>query len=156
MKSVILAILAMAFIFPARSVASCYVLGDSIAVGTASRLPECGHDAQVGLNTRQAVSRFVVVPNVDLIVVSLGANDGWLHQETVSNLRVVRARLHAKKVVWILPVDGTDKTNVKTVAKEYGDDVLDVDKVVSRDHVHPTPDGYTWISSAVFHAPKVS
>lgn len=128
----------------------CIILGDSIAVGTYLQRYECTSYSKGGINSWQWNKTF---PKVDLsaetVIISLGSND---HKfvKTERELRMMRERVKAKRVFWILPAGNLPASEVdievirhtiKEIATEYGDNVLPINRVGS-DKIHPTGSGY--------------
>jgi len=135
-----------------RGLLSCYVLGDSIAVGTAQQLPWCWSNTHIGLNTQQALRRFTQVPRADVTVISLGINDRGTRLPTEQNLAILRARLHSPRVIWILPPDAAKSAQILVVAGTYHDRVIDLnaprfERYLSHvDHIHPNGTGYALVA----------
>ncbi|HVI41222.1 MAG TPA: SGNH/GDSL hydrolase family protein [Anaerovoracaceae bacterium] len=129
--------------------ASCFVLGDSIAQGTAANLPACQSNTKVGLNTLDALTRFSTLPATPTTVISLGINDGGTPIPTRRNLEVIRARVKSSHVVWILPSHADKKAVVEAVATAHHDKTMDVDRLISSDGIHPTWNGYKVIASQI-------
>lgn len=133
--------------------ASCYVMGDSIAVGTAQQLPQCWSDTKVGLNTQQARQRFINNPITSLTVISLGVNDRGTRLPTVDNLAFIRSRVRSPIVIWILPTDLTKREDILRVAGAYNDRTIDLNdpdlrRYVSQvDHIHPSGTGYAELAT---------
>jgi lysophospholipase L1-like esterase len=131
---------------------SCYVMGDSIAVGTAQKLPWCGSNAKVGLNTKQALTRYPQLPAVDVMVISLGINDRGSRLPTVQNLVQLRKRMVSPRVIWILPNDATKVAQIEQVANAFHDMWIDMnspgfDRYLSHvDHLHPNGTGYAMVA----------
>lgn len=138
---------------PAQGLLSCYVLGDSIAVGTAQKLPWCLSDAKVGLNTRQAVTRFAQVPRADVTIISLGINDRGTHLPTVKNLAQIRSKITSQRVIWILPADANKSADILQVARYYRDQTIDLNSpsfaryLSGADHLHPSGKGYALVAN---------
>ena len=126
----------------------CLILGDSIAVGTKMFAPkECVSYSKGGYNTWQWNKKWGNTPlAAELVVISLGTND---HKgvKTEKELRKMRERVHAKRVMWIMPPCNEKfcKPNVNDIvykiAKEYGDHIIGT-KQVQPDHIHPSWNGY--------------
>jgi len=125
----------------------CLIVGDSIAVGTATARPECVAYAKGGINSYQWLNK-----NIDktpliakTVIISLGAND---HRgvKTEAELRTIRQLTKADRVYWIDP--GQDRKPIAhdaivRIAKEYDDIILPRPKDhMSADGVHPTGRGY--------------
>lgn len=126
----------------------CLIIGDSIAVGTKMFAPkECVSYSKGGWNTWQWNKHYGKTElKAKNLVISLGTND---HPgvRTEAELRKMRSRAHAERVVWILPPcnDGFCKPNVnavvKKIAKEYGDVIVTTGHL-QPDHIHPSWKGY--------------
>lgn len=137
----------------AHAAQSCYVMGDSIAFGTATQLPQCQSDAKVGLNTKDALNRFIDVPYTQATVISLGVNDRGTSLPTDTNLEIIRARVHSPTVVWILPTDAGKKAVIERVAHAHNDLTIDLNSpdiikhVSTVDHIHPDMTGYHLVAT---------
>ena len=128
----------------------CIVLGDSIAVGTHLQRYECVSYSKGGINTWQWNKTYSNVNlTAETVIISLGSND---HKfvKTEKELRMMRERVKAKRVFWILPAgnlaeSGVDieviRHTIKEIATQYGDSVLPINRV-SPDKIHPTGSGY--------------
>lgn len=141
--------LAIALI-PARAQKPCYVVGDSIANGVASRLHECGSATKVGINTADALIRFKVIPKTDFVVISLGSNDAESYPLTEANVREMRSRIHAAHVIWIVPAAKAHSKKhklIENVATSFGD--LSMSFTPGRDGTHPTRDGYNTMAATL-------
>jgi lysophospholipase L1-like esterase len=126
----------------------CLIIGDSIAVGTAMKRPECVSYAKGGWNSWQwnkdYLSKAASQP-AKTVIVSLGAND---HKgvKTEIELRKMREAIKADRVFWISP--GKERKPIpqeaiERIAREYGDTVLSRPEAhMSSDGVHPTGLGY--------------
>ncbi len=125
----------------------CLIIGDSIAVGTAAVKTECVSYAVGGYNTWQWNKKFA---DKDLtagsVIISLGTND---HDgvNTFKELSIMRARVSAQNVYWILPPcnDKFCKPNVnewvKIIARSRGDTIIET-KRLQKDGIHPSWAGY--------------
>jgi lysophospholipase L1-like esterase len=121
----------------------CLIVGDSIAVGTASARPECVAYAKGGINSYQWLNK-----NIDktplrakTVIISLGSND-HKYVKTESELQAIRQLTKADRVFWILPAIKPDiQEIVRKVAAEYGDTVLPITRL-QKDGVHPSWAGY--------------
>jgi lysophospholipase L1-like esterase len=137
----------------AQGLLSCYVLGDSIAVGTAQKLPWCWSNTKVGLNTKQALTRFTQIPPADVTVISLGINDRGSRLPTVQNLATLRRRITSFRVIWILPADAGKSAEIQQVATQFQDRIIDLSspaflRYLSHvDHLHPNGTGYALIAN---------
>jgi lysophospholipase L1-like esterase len=113
---------------------TCVVLGDSIAVGTGAELRACHTIARVGISSPAYAAAHVLQLDVTLAVISLGSNDG--SADTTAALETVRSRVHADRVVWLIPNVGA-REHVLAVAARHGDRVVDVRPYVGTDGIHP-------------------
>ena len=123
-------------------------IGDSIALGTGQALgvrviavvgePSCPNRYRVGIRARTPSGSF------DRVVVSAGVND-----PPGRCIAAIRARLRARRVVWILPAPvNSARRAVAAVAARWGDRT--VSYVAGRDHLHPA--SYAVLARAVRHA----
>ena len=123
----------------------CLIVGDSIAVGVSQVRPECQAIAKSGINSSNWNKHHLdkLKPTKTLII-SLGAND--LGVNTEENLRTLRSRVQADRVLWLLPSQRLKPEQVravKWVAQDFGDTVIPrPEKNISADGVHPTYKGY--------------
>lgn len=126
----------------------CLILGDSIAVGTKMFAPkECVSYSKGGWNTwqwnRSYGDKNLTAKNV---VISLGTND-HAGVDTERELRKMRSKVKAERVVWIMPpcnsgfCKPTVNSIVKKLAREYGDVIVST-PYVQPDKIHPSWRGY--------------
>ena len=126
----------------------CLILGDSIAVGTKMFAPkECVSYSKGGWNTwqwnRGYGDKNLTAKNV---VISLGTND-HAGVNTERELRKMRSKVKAERVVWIMPpcnsgfCKPTVNSIVKKLAREYGDVIVST-PYVQPDKIHPSWRGY--------------
>jgi lysophospholipase L1-like esterase len=121
----------------------CLIVGDSIAVGTATARPECVAYAKGGINSYQWLNK-----NIDktpliakTVIISLGSND-HKYVKTESELEAIRELTKADRVFWILPAIKPDiQEIVRKVAAKNGDTVLPITRLQT-DGVHPSWAGY--------------
>ena len=121
----------------------CLIVGDSIAVGTATARPECVAYAKGGINSYQWLNK-----NIDktpliakTVIISLGSND-HKYVKTESELQAIRELTKADRVFWILPAIKPDIQGiVRKVAAKNGDTVLPITRLQT-DGVHPSWAGY--------------
>jgi lysophospholipase L1-like esterase len=121
----------------------CLIVGDSIAVGTATARPECVAYAKGGINSYQWLNK-----NIDktpliakTVIISLGSND-HKYVKTESELQAIRELTKADRVYWILPAIKPDiQEIVRKVAAANGDTVLPITRL-QKDGVHPSWAGY--------------
>ena len=126
----------------------CLILGDSIAVGTKMFAPkECVSYSQGGYNTWQWNKKWGKTPlKSELVIISLGTND-HKYIRTEAELRKMRDRVQAKRVMWVMPPCNEKfcKANVNAIvtklANEYGDHIIGT-KHVQPDRIHPSWKGY--------------
>jgi len=121
----------------------CLIVGDSIAVGTATARPECVAYAKGGINSYQWLNK-----NIDktpliakTVIISLGSND-HKYVKTESELQAIRELTKADRVFWILPAIKPDiQEIVRKIAAKNGDTVLPITRLQT-DGVHPSWAGY--------------
>jgi hypothetical protein len=113
----------------------CTVIGDSIAVGVSQHM-KCELMAQVGRATSSQASMMKWV-NKDVVVISLGSNDPT-SPTLLQDLRSVRARVVAEKVVWLVPYHRGAASAVYRVAEERRDAIVDLRIFPTKDRVHPS------------------
>jgi lysophospholipase L1-like esterase len=121
----------------------CLIVGDSIAVGTASVRTECVAYAKGGINSYQWLNKNIGKTPLEAktVIISLGSND-HKYVKTENELQTIRALTKADRVFWILPAIKPDiQEIVKKVAKEYGDTVLPITRL-QQDGIHPSWAGY--------------
>lgn len=126
----------------------CLIVGDSIAVGTAHFRPECAVMAKSGINSRDWNERhFHDQLQSDTVIISLGSND-LKTLNTFKEIILLRSRIKARRVFWILPANKPQKVElIQMVAAEYKDTIVPIPKV-SKDHVHPTVQGYQELANS--------
>jgi lysophospholipase L1-like esterase len=121
----------------------CLIVGDSIAVGTATARPECVAYAKGGINSYQWLNK-----NIDktpliakTVIISLGSND-HKHVKTENELQALRELTKADRVYWILPAIKPDIQDiVREIAAQHGDTVLPINRL-QPDGIHPSWAGY--------------
>ena len=121
----------------------CLIVGDSIAVGTATARPECVAYAKGGINSYQWLNKNIdkMPLTAKTVIISLGSND-HKYVKTESELQAIRQLTKADRVFWILPAIKPDiQEIVRKVAAEYGDTVLPITRL-QKDGVHPSWAGY--------------
>lgn len=102
-------------------------LGDSIALGLGAAL-HVATIARVGASSC-AILAYTPRAHFDRVIISAGVND-----PPGRCIGAIRARLDAREIVWILPVNFA-AANVLRVAAAHGDRV--VAYAPGRDRVHP-------------------
>jgi lysophospholipase L1-like esterase len=121
----------------------CLIVGDSIAVGTATARPECVAYAKGGINSYQWVNKNIdkMPLTAKTVIISLGSND-HKYVKTEKELQTIRELTKADRVYWILPAIKPDiQEIVKKVAAENGDTVLPITRL-QKDGIHPSWAGY--------------
>jgi len=115
---------------------ACAIIGDSIAVGVAHFLPQCTHQATVGITAERYSTQ--VHKHNGLVIISLGSNLGANDE---AHLREVRSK-QSGSIVWLLPAV-RDRNLIRKIAAEYGDRIVDVrDGGAGFRHIHPNGKGY--------------
>lgn len=112
----------------------CAAVGDSIAVGLAAAMG-CALHAKIGIGSDAILHQFNKVQS-DLVVISMGSNDP-MNPNLLRNLRMLRAKVSAQRVVWVMPYHRYAAQAVQRVAHERGDGVIDLVGFKSGDRVHP-------------------
>lgn len=126
----------------------CLIIGDSIAVGTKMFAPkECVSYAKSGWNTWQWNRDYGDKKlAAKTLVISLGTND-HAGVNTERELRKMRGRAQAERVVWIMPpcnkgfCKPTVNSIVEKIAREYGDVIVST-SYLQPDKIHPSWRGY--------------
>jgi lysophospholipase L1-like esterase len=128
----------------------CLIIGDSIAHGVAMQRHVCSDYGHVGWTSKQVNRHYkTYVLDADTVVISLGTNDNAA-VDTYGELSQLRSRIHAKRVIWIIPADVNPRSGttaltiqniVSAVATMYKDHTLTIPKPLA-DHYHPTGKGY--------------
>lgn len=132
----------------------CLIMGDSIAQGIASVRTECVSYAHIGW-TSGRVNDHYRMTNLDAetVIISLGTND-HKYIDTLKELTQLRGRVHAKKVIWILPAavnpkSGTNigiiQASIAAVSNTYADRIITIPHPMA-DRYHPTARGYKQIA----------
>jgi hypothetical protein len=108
----------------------CYVIGDSIAVGSAQAVRECRVDAKIGISSTAIASR---AHNAKLVVISAGSDDSK-NPRLKQDLELIRSKTKGR-VLWIVPVDKTAADAVRAVAARHRDGAITFS--AAKDNVHP-------------------
>lgn len=115
----------------------CAFIGDSIALGLAIVSSACDRAAVTGRST-PAIIRSVPHKQYRWAVLSAGSND-VPHPVTRNNLRMnlmsLRQRVHARRIIWIVPQHPYAAARVTEVALQFGDEVQGFSP--APDGVHP-------------------
>jgi hypothetical protein len=128
----------------------CLILGDSTAVGTADALVaqglQCAVHARVGASSTETLRTFRGNAPVERAVIGLGSNDPY-NPQLVRNLVALRQRLSAVRVTWLAPYDPAAAQAAVAIARSFGDDVVYLSSVATRDRVHPV--SYRQVASSL-------
>lgn len=127
---------------------NCYILGDSIGLGVASFL-NCTTNTKVGINTMDSLKRFKQIESKKVAIISLGSNDLNTSINTLEDLKIIRKRIQSEKVVWILPYSPKLK-KVIYLAKQNQDEIINIDKYVGTDDIHPSWFGYQITAKEIY------
>jgi F0F1-type ATP synthase membrane subunit c/vacuolar-type H+-ATPase subunit K len=120
--------------------ADCAILGDSIAVGLGLLLNAhgwaCAMAAHVGAVSADLPAQIERASPRGIVLLSMGSNDrpGPLLEERLFN---ARANIGRARVLWVLPYHRRTAYSVSQIAFRFGDEVLDLARFPTRDHVHP-------------------
>jgi len=127
----------------------CLVLGDSIAVGLHQQIPQCESLSKGGWNTAQWNRDYLKYNlTANTVIISLGSND-HKHIRTQEELELLREKVQAGRVFWILPAIKPDiQRIVKVIAALHGDTVLPIARL-QPDGVHPSWAGYKDLARVV-------
>jgi hypothetical protein len=142
-------------LMPWLAQASCAVVGDSLAVGIGTRLPQCTRLATVGMSSVRFENKELPKlqeGNWSTIVVSLGSNDPTIDRETLGRIRVAlknKNKAQASTYVWVLPRESVKAATLKEWALRQHDQVLTTRDLASKDNLHPTPEGYQTLAKKV-------
>ena len=134
----------------------CIILGDSIAKGISMAYPECKSYSVVGASSSYWHKTFKGVNlKAATVIVSLGANDkGLSMQDQLEQILSVRDRIKSKNIIWINPPCNDLFCNkyanytVQTISTIFGDTLLETVKL-SKDGIHPTPEGYKELAALI-------
>jgi len=128
----------------------CLILGDSTAVGTADALVaqglQCAVHARVGASSTETLRTFRGNAPVERAVIGLGSNDPK-NPQLVRNLVTLRQRLSAVRVTWLAPYNPAAAQATVAIARSFGDDVVHLSSVATRDRVHPV--SYRQVASSL-------
>lgn len=128
----------------------CLIIGDSIGQGIANARTECVSYAHRGYNSRQINRLYRTIEfNADTVIISLGTNDNK-YVDTYHELLLLRERITAKKVIWIMPAAVNPKSgailsiieaSIESIASVHKDIIVTIPKPTA-DRYHPTMSGY--------------
>lgn len=118
----------------------CLILGDSTAVGTAAALAErgmrCEIHARVGAHSDTIAREWQGGDATPVALIALGSNDAG-DPMLGRTLAVLRGRMRARRVIWLAPYRASAALAVSTVATRFGDTVLALAALPTRDGIHP-------------------
>lgn len=119
---------------------ACLLLGDSIAADTAAAFraalqERCAIVAHKGASTPEITAMAPIAPFYTAVV-SAGSNDA-ASADLGSRLDRLRVSVLARYVLWILPYDRRAARFVRSTAVRYGDNVMDLAVLATRDRIHP-------------------
>jgi hypothetical protein len=127
----------------------CLILGDSTAVGTADALfargLQCAVHARVGASSTETLRTFRGNSPVERAI-RLGSNDPK-NPQLVRNLVALRQRLSAVRVTWLAPYSPSAAQAAVAIARSFGDEVVHLSSVATRDQVHPV--SYRQVASSL-------
>jgi len=120
----------------------CLILGDSIGLGTARAVnalyaARCDVRAAERANADQILRWQIPPKRYGASVFAIGSNDA-ASPDLTKKLRNIRARIIARRVIWLLPYDRQRATIVSSVAATYNDETLDLLRFPTRDRIHPS------------------
>jgi len=123
----------------------CLIIGDSIAQGISTYLPQCSSQTKVGINSKNFNNIFIN-KTANFTIISLGSNDGNLN--TFNELIELREKILGN-VIWVIP-NKLNRLAVKQTADLFKDMVIDTSGVsIQKDNVHPTGNGYKDLSNQI-------
>lgn len=124
----------------------CLIVGDSIAVGVSRQLPKCHRQAIGGVSSAKYAKAYTRKLDAKRTLISIGSND-LATVDSYADMKLIRSRVTGK-VTWLLSAN-KPKANetARRVAKENGDDVLEIKPYVGKDGVHPTAANYKKIAT---------
>lgn len=130
---------------------ACLFVGDSTAQGAAQAfnrgaVAPCPVVARVGAGSREVARWPLPATSARFAIVGIGSNDPT-SPALAGNLWARRQTLRASRVVWLLPYHRGAAATVERVATRWGDYVLDLGQLPSRDHIHPLT--YAGIATAL-------
>lgn len=118
----------------------CFIIGDSTALGTPNALAaqgiRCSVHARVGAPSGEPVRSFRSPLGAGRVLIALGSNDPT-NPRLARNLLVVRQRTMGSRVTWLAPYHAGAARIVTDIARSFGDPVIQLAAVPSRDRVHP-------------------
>lgn len=129
----------------------CFILGDSIGLGTARAINEryaqqCDVQAVERATATQIVRWRKPAKNYGSCIFAIGSNDPP-GRALASNLLRIRSSICFRRVIWLLPYSRPQAYVVSSVAARYGDETLDLARFDTRDRIHPR--SYTDVAVAL-------
>ena len=125
---------------------NCTIVGDSLAVGVANYAPQCEALARVGIGSGEYLRAYAQPISGERVVISLGANDGP-NAETLENLMLLRGRITAREVFWLLPSRSNQaRSAIHAAARAFGDHLIDTQPVAGPDGLHLSGRAYQAVS----------
>jgi hypothetical protein len=115
----------------------CLIIGDSIAQGIHAVAPQCEVRAKVGANTDFIVNNYKTAKHADYTVISMGSNWPDNPRNFANAVKLRQSLTGSELVIWILPYNRKAADTVRRVAKQYGDNYIDLSAFGSNDRVHP-------------------
>ena len=119
----------------------CLILGDSTGVGTAGALAregiQCEIHAHVGARSSGVLEEWQGRITSAVALIALGSNDVG-DQRLERRLVALRARTRVPRVTWLAPYNHIAALIVTRVALRFGDKVIPLALLPTRDGVHPT------------------
>lgn len=112
----------------------CIAIGDSIALGI-GQAAKCSINAKIGASSSYIADHTVSRGN-GVAVISAGSNDPD-NPRLAENLKAIRNKIKARRVVWILPYHRRAAREVMLVAGLYGDGYINLARFATGDGVHP-------------------
>jgi hypothetical protein len=124
---------------------ACLFVGDSTALGAAqaynrTAAAPCTVQVRVGAGPTEAARWPLPAAPIGTAIVGLGSNDP-ASPVLADDLARLRHRLVATRVIWLLPYDRRAAITVERVAISFGDYVIDLAELPSRDRLHPVTYG---------------
>ena len=123
----------------------CLIIGDNIAKGLGNVRHECMTVAKVGITSQDYLKTYSTsLPSSNVVIISLSTND-LKGMNTNENLWLIRQRIDAQYVIWILPSDIHAETieYIESLARDFNDGTIKIHKDwLSSDKIHPTAKGY--------------
>lgn len=118
----------------------CLIIGDSTALGTANALVaqgiRCAVHARIGAPSDEPARTFQSGLVANRVLIALGSNDPT-NPGLARNLTIVRRKTIGSRVTWLAPYHAGAARIVTQIALAYGDPVIQLSTVPSRDRVHP-------------------